>query len=165
MIQAINNQLSMMSTREKVLVSVGAFIGITLLYWSFVWKPLQKRTLQLQNQQVKYQQEHRYMQKLQQQIQQARQQQQNIPKRSMTKQNSAQFIENKLLRHNLRQHIKSMSGNSTISLNLTNINMDVFSRFLGDVEKHPNLSILKLEIKPLKIKGRINTKMKLGKAQ
>lgn len=151
-----------MNSREKIIVSVGLITGIVVLYWSFVWQPLQKKTVQLQNQVVQYQKEHRYMSKLQQKIQLAREQQQSTPRQSKPKQNPAQVIEDLLRRHKLRQSIKSMSGNKIISLSLDKINMDVLSRFLGGIEKHPQLSILKLEIKPQKVKGRINTKMKIG---
>lgn len=163
MIQALSNQLNMMTLREKRLIIIGALICSILLFWAFIWEPLQKNTHQLEKQLINYQQEYQYIHQLQQKIYQARQQ--SKPKKQRIQQSPSQFIENLLHRYHLKQSLQSMRGTTTISINLNNIKMNDFSLFLNNIEEHPRLSILKLEIHPLKQNGKINAKLKLGKPQ
>ena len=165
MIQDLKNQLNTMSIREKILVTLGVIITSGILFWAFVLDPLQNKTIQLERQLSSYQQEHKYIQRLQQKIQIARQQQKTKPKKQTIRQSPSRFIESLLRRYHLKKSLKSMRGTTTISITLKNINMSAFSHFLDSLEKHPRLSILKLEIQPLKAAGKVNTLLMLSKSK
>jgi len=159
--QAIQQWVSMLNSREKIIVFGGLGVTLVILLWAMVWEPLNEEHLKLETQIQERENELRWMQVAQSNILHA--QKNPMSQRQPTPDNPSRVIESALQKYKLKKGLKQMQGSNKIRLSLKDVNVDHIMQFLDELETRYSLRILKMNITPLDKTGSVNASLRLGK--
>lgn len=155
-----------LSAREKQTLFIGGILLVALLFWAFVWQPLQdeheKLTTQLEQQTELVQ----WMQQASQQVKQLQTQGGTNRSGVIKIRGNPQIVVDKALKQfKLDQASPSLKskGSNGVKLNLKEAPFNIFISFLQNLEKQHGLQIDDFSIRPAKTEGTADISVSLSR--